>query len=160
MFDTSEVLPYSFAHDPYEARRLFDDGTLPSVTRFLRQLDTVPMALINQWTVLSKFQPLAELRVRPEAAEFSAESGIGAAERLYVHIGRAVYRRALVIASREILPGIPRPFLARVLQPETDDCGPLLKLAGRTPSVVLAARGTVRIECVIFNRPDLLYVAE
>lgn len=151
-----ELLPYHVRHDVHEARHLFDAGTLSAVTRYVRQLDAIPGPLVNAWTILTKFQPMAELRVLPEATEFIVQSGIGAHDRLFVHIGRSVNRRALVIASHDIVPGTVRHFVARVLEPETDERGPLLLVRDRNPPHVLAARETVRVECVIFNRPDVL----
>jgi len=99
---------------------------------------------------------MTELRVRYDAGDFVRRSGIGAGDRLFVHIGSLVYRDALVIASRETEPGKVRSFAARVLDLETEMRGPVLSVAGRSPAVVLAARGSFRVECVIFNRPDVL----
>ncbi len=134
----------------------FAAGTLPAITDFVRELDAVPPPLACGWAVLPEFGPMTELRLRPDAGDFARRSGIGAGDRLFVHIGSLVYRDALVIASRANEAGEVRHFAARLLDLETEQRGPLLAVAGRSPSLVLTARGSFRIECVIFNRPDVL----
>ena len=73
------------------------------------------------------------------------------------------YRGALVIAPCQVEPE-PferkpplRHFLARVLEPEKYNRGAVLKIAeGGDDTVVLTRRGGFTVECVVFNRPDLL----
>ena len=165
MFDATEssrvlagsepFFPYAIPHHPAEAQRRFEEGRLPDVTRFVRQFEAIPPPLSGGWTELPNLQPIAELRVRDDAFTFIRQSGLGAHDRLFVHIGRTVYRGALVIAVRLVREG-DRPFVARVMKLETEEQGPVLQIGDRYPPFVLAARGTVRVECVIFNRPDVL----
>src|SRR5260370_41529541 len=130
----------------------FAAGTLPAITDFVRELDAVPPPLACGWAVLPEFGPMTELRLRPDAGDFARRSGIGAGDRLFVHIGSLVYRDALVIASRANEAGGVPPFAARPPDREADQRGPLLAVAGRFPSLLLPARASVRIAFGIFTR--------
>jgi len=134
-------------------RQRFDVGTLSAIARFIHRLDGVPPPLVNAWTTLREFQPLVELRVL-ETVGFLLPLGIGPDDRLFVHLGSIAWRGALVLASCEN-GGAIRHFAARVLEHETDDHGPLLRIAG--DMTVLASRRSIHVQCVIFNRPAVLY---
>jgi hypothetical protein len=147
------------ARDPHEsARRMFRQGTLSAVTRFVRQVDPVPPPLAEGWAMDPQFQPMAELRVLDPADGVLAAVGIDADDRLFVHIGSVAYRGAVVLASCEADGGI-RHFAARVLEFETGEHGHLMRIAEGADGLMLAQSGVVRVECVIFNRPDVLWSA-
>jgi len=85
--------------------------------------------------------------------EFQPISEIGfEGERLVVHIGNAAHPGALVVISEEDA----RHRIVRLLGFETPHYGPILRVSSRDDGVVLAPRGVITVECVIFNRPDLL----
>ena len=144
---------YREAVERVAQRQRFDAGTLSAIARFIRRLDGIPPPLVNAWTTLRELQPLVELRVL-ETVRFLLPLGIGPGDRLFVHLGSIAWRGALVLASCEN-GGAIRHFAARVLEHETDDHGPLLRIAG--DMTVLASRRSIHVQCVIFNRPDVLY---
>ena len=147
------------AREPHgTARRLFEMGTLPAIARFVRQFEVVPKPLAFDWALLPEFQPMVELRLFEQ--DYKTLAGIGCGERLFVHLGSVVYRGALVIASCDVVTDAnaegPRHFAARVLEFETAEHGPVLRYAEGAGGVLMAGPGNVTIECVIFNRPDVL----
>lgn len=147
------------ARDPHDAaRQMFREGTLSAVTRFVRQVDRIPPPLADGWAMDPQFQPMAELRVLDPADGGLAAVGICAEDRLFVHIGSVAYRGALVLASCEAEYGI-RHFAARILEFETEEHGHLMRMAQGSSGLMLAQPGVVRVECVIFNRPDVLWSA-
>jgi hypothetical protein len=89
-----------------------------------------------------------------------AAVGIRAGDRLFVHIGSVAYRGAVVIAScrGEEKTGI-RHFAARILEFESQEHGHLMRVAEGSAGLMLAEPGAVQVECVIFNRPDVLWSA-
>ena len=138
------------------AQQLFEAGTLPAIARFVRQLEEVPAPLAGAWTSLPEFQPLCELRVKETAGELTKEARIEPGDRLFVHIGSITYRGALVIAAFDDGETV-RHCIGRLLVFETNDHGPVLRVGRGPKGVVLAEPGTVSVECVIFNRPDILW---
>jgi hypothetical protein len=155
------VLQRLGARDPHEAaRRMFLHGTLSAITRFVRRVHPIPIPLAEGWALDSQFHPMAELRVLDSVNGVLAAVGIRAGDRLFVHIGSVAYRGAVVIAScrGEEKTGI-RHFAARILEFESQEHGHLMRVAEGSAGLMLAEPGAVQVECVIFNRPDVLWSA-
>lgn len=110
---------------------MFDLGSLGSGAEFIGEVEA---AVSDRFARLPEFQPLSEIVLR--------------GERLVVHIGNRAYAGALVIISDL--------RIVRLLGFETPRHGPIVRVSDRDDGVVLAPRGVITVECVIFNRPDLL----
>ena len=128
------------ARDPKGwGRRMFDLGTLGSTARFMRELPAVPPEITDSFARLPEFRPLSQIAMQGEL--------------LIVHIGSIAYPGALVIVS-ESRP--PQHTIVRMLGFETEYHGPIVRVSDEDDGVVLAPRGALTVECVIFDRPDVL----
>src|SRR5205823_126230 len=93
---------------------------------------------------------------------FLTGSGILPGERLVVHLGTSAYEGALVIASCEFDPepdavwGIEGLMTARIVELESEEHGLRFRLLTDNEKLVEAPQGFMNVECVIFNRPDIL----
>ena len=139
------------------SRRIYDLGTLPSIARFVRQLDAVPAAIKDPWADAPELRPLAEITLRETFGGFP-HLWVQPRETLVVHLGSATYHGALAIVSLDpdLSEATLRHALVRVLEVENRLHGAVLRVSDREDGVVLARRGSVTVECVIFNRPDVL----
>ena len=141
-------------------RRLFELSPLHTIARYIRELDAHPPGVTDPMSTHSDFLPLVEIELLDTASKLKTQSGIADGDRLIIHIGSLAYPGALVIVSHEPDPnqvlGLFGQMIARVLDLETED-GLLLRFSeDGDEGVVLAPPGMMDVECVIFNRPDVM----
>lgn len=132
------------------SRRMFDLGTLGDVAELVGELASRPRTVADRFAELPEFQPLAEIRMD------------GVRGPLVVHIGSIAYVGALAIVSETDcdedgpLPPL-RHRIVRLLGFETPQHGAVIRVSDDARNgIVLVPRGAMTVECVIFNRPDLL----
>lgn len=154
-----DVIERVDARDPHGwSRRIYDLGTLPWIARFIRQLDAVPAEVTDRMAGAPELQPLAEIALR-ETFSGLPPGSIAPGETLVVHLGSLTCHGALAITSLDpelSAAGTPWHALVRVLEFENRFHGPVLRISEGEDGVVVARRGSVTVECVIFNRPDVL----
>jgi len=142
-------------------RRLFELAPLHTIARFIRELDAHPTGVTDPLSTHPGFQPLVEIELLDTASKLRTQSGIADGDRLIIHIGSLAYPGALVIVSHEPDPnqflGLFGQTIARVLELETEEHGLLLRFSEEgDDGIVLVPPGMMSVECVIFNRPDVM----
>lgn len=143
-------------------RRLFELSPLPPVARFIGELAEHPPGVVDPLSTHPEFQPLVEIELLETAYSFLTGSGIRPGDRLVVHLGSFAYEGALVIVSCEFDPeppekwGVEGLMTARIVALESEEHGLRFRLLTDDEKVVEAPRGVMNVECVIFNRPDVL----
>ena len=142
------------------ARKIFHLGTLSRITRFVSEVDPIPTPLAEGWALAGDFQPMCELRMLETDIGPLWHLGIRAGDRLFVHLGSIAYRGALVIVSCRVTQEggrrTTRHFAARILEFEAEEHGPVLRVGEGAEGLMLATSGAITVECVVFNRPDVL----
>ncbi len=142
-------------------RRLFELSPLHTIARYIREIDGHPPGVTDPLSTHPDFQPLVEIELLDTASKLRTSAGIADGDRLVVHIGTLAYPGALVIVSHEPDPnqflGLFGQMIARVLAPPTEEHGLLLRFSeDGDEGVAVIPSGVMNVECVIFNRPDVM----
>jgi hypothetical protein len=160
--DFNRFLNRAERHDPIgRAQRLFRLSALPQIARFGRVLKRHPAGVTDVMSRARYMRPLCEIELTDGVPEwFAAASGLRPGDDLIVHLGSTAYEGALVLASMDAPPQPPRKigttivFAARLIK--IDPAGSTtIRLRDGVEELEFAA-GEIAVECVIFNRPEVL----
>jgi len=156
------------AHEPLgRVRRRFTLGKLPRISRLIHVFDRHPPGLIDVMSESPQFRALAEIELLDDLPPGITACGLRPRDRLIVHPGPEMYDGALAVLSLEA-PARPDEFgktilvVARILSSEPahdrSECFRTFRILLRDfdRSAIVIPAGDARVECVIFNRPDVL----
>jgi hypothetical protein len=149
-------------------RRLFTLGKLPRISRLVTVFKRHPPGLLDPMSTTAEMRELAEIELLDELPAGITSAGLRPGDRLVVHIGSQMYQDALAIVSLEAPserpedPGMTILLAGRIIAYEADDrrspyfVSIELLLCEGDPATFVIPPGEARIECVIFNRADVL----
>ena len=148
------------------AKRLFDLSELPQISRFIKMHRRHPARVVDPHAMHRRLRPLVEIELTPDLPPSLELSGLRAHDRLIVHLGPEVHEGALALWSFDVVGPSPDRlgptgvFLGRLLEAWPGEDPSLrhvrVRLNDADPTGVELEAGSVAVECVVFNRPDLL----
>jgi hypothetical protein len=149
-------------------RRLFALGKLAQVARLVTVFERHPPGVTDPMSVTAEMRELAEIELRDDLPAGIRSAGLRARDRLIVHVGSQMYQGALAIVSIEAPgaqpgeEGVTILLAGRIVSYEADDrrsphfASLELLLCEGDPATFIIPPGEATVECVIFNRGDVL----
>lgn len=149
-------------------RQLFGLGELSGISSFTGIHRRQPPGLTDPMSRDRRLRPITELTLRDDLPAGLTLSGLKPQDSLLVHMGSVAYDGALVILSMTVPISDPiwpegvRLVTARILATEAPECSYKngyairIRVSDGEPDGLLIEPGGAHVECVIFNRPDVL----